>query len=469
MEGVFDLAVIGGGPGGYVAAIRALQLGLKVAVIEERQMGGTCLNRGCIPTKALLHAAEVYETVRNASVFGVDVEKATFDYNRITSRKEAIVNQLRAGVEQLVMGNGGIIISGRGYIKDTNTVEVSGADQYTVTCGKMIIATGSKPSKLNIPGGDLPFVTDSDGILELKTVPSRMVIIGGGVIGMEFASLFSAFGCEVAIIEMMDQILPGLDREVAATIRKKMEARGIRISTDSRLTGMTRGTGVNAALCTYEQAGAPKTAEGDIVLVAVGRRPCSDGIGTESTGISVEKGYINVNDLMQTNIEGIYAIGDVTGKTQLAHVASAQGFVAAANAAGQNKKMDYSAVPSCIYTSPEIASIGLSEEECRRRGRNIKVGRFPVSMNGKSKIIGERSGFAKIIADEGTGEIIGAHIVSPRATDMITEIAAAMKFELTISDIADTIHPHPTVSEIIMEAAHDADALSVHKPASRIK
>jgi len=461
MEHKYDLTVIGGGPGGYVAAIRACRYGLKVALVEERDMGGTCLNRGCIPTKSLLHSAEVYHTVKTSMEYGVTANDVSFDYKRIASKKDAVVKQLRSGVEYLVKSSGGTIIKGRAAIKDKSTIEISGNNNQSITTEKIIIATGSRPAKPPIPGIDGKRVLSSDEVLEMTACPDRIVIIGGGVIGVEFATVFNSLGKEVTIVEMMQTILPGVDTEISGILRKSLEKKGIKVFTGA---GVTSIKSEENAVCVFDDNGTEKSAEGDIVIVAIGRKPNSENIGLENVGIETERGFIKIDDGLETSVKGIYAIGDVTGKVLLAHVASAQGLAAAANAAGKNHKMEYSVVPGCIYTSPEIASVGLTEDEAIKKGYRVKVGRFPISANGKSMIMGEREGLAKIVTDQTTGEILGAHIMGPRATDMISEMCVAMKLESTIEELADTIHPHPTVSEIIMEAAHDVEGLCVHKP-----
>lgn len=461
MDNKYDLTVIGGGPGGYVAAIRACQYGLKVALIEENEMGGTCLNRGCIPTKSLLHSAEVYHAVRTSAEYGVTVNNVGFDYNKIATKKDAVIKQLRSGVEYLVKSNGCSVIKGRAIIKDKNIIEVTGDNHQTIMTDKIIISSGSRPARPPIPGIDGSNVLSSDEVLEMTFCPDKIVIIGGGIIGVEFATVFNSLGKEVTIIEMMDTLLPGVDAEISGILRKSLEKKGITIFTGARVTSVRTE---NNAECVFEDKGVEKSAEGDIVIVAIGRKPNSEDLGIENVGVETERGFIKVDDRLETSVSGIYAIGDVTGKLMLAHVASAQGLAAAANAAGRDHRMEYSIVPGCIYTSPEIATVGLTEEEAVKKGCKVKVGRFPVSTNGKSMIMGEREGLAKIVTDEATGEVLGAHFMGPRATDMISEICVAMKLESTIEELADTIHPHPTVSEIIMEAAHDIEGLCVHKP-----
>ena len=461
MNNEFNLTVIGGGPGGYAAAIRASQLGLKVALVEEAELGGTCLNRGCIPTKSLLHSSELYSMTRHFSEFGIEIKDLAFNYTKAASKKHAVVKQLRRGVEALVKNSGCCIFAGRGLIKSTHTVEVTGKDHRIITTDNIIIATGSMPSIPPIPGIESARVLVSDDVLNLKECPEKVVIIGGGVIGMEFATIFNALGKAVTVVEMTGTILSGVDVEISEICRKIIERKGVAIFTESKVMSLKSDSGT---ICIFENNGTEMGIEADMVIVAAGRKPKTEGIGLENIGILTEQGFINVNERMETSIKGIYAIGDITGKPMLAHVATAQGLVVASNAAGKDKIMNYSVIPACIYTNPEIATVGLTEAEALKKGLSIKIGRFPISANGKSIIMGEKEGLAKLIADADTGEILGAHIIGPRATDMIAEICIAMKLESTIEEVADTIHPHPSISEIIMEAAHDIEGLCIHKP-----
>ena len=455
----YDLVVIGGGPGGYVAAIRAQQLGLKTAVIEEKDMGGTCLNWGCIPTKALLHSADVFHQAKHSAAYGVIIPEVQIDYPAIVKNKDQVVKQLRSGVEYLVKSNGGEIIRGRARFLDEHTLEVGAPAQRTIRAARTIIATGSRPSKPPIPGIGGALIMDSDAILAMKECPDSLIIIGGGVIGVEFATVYSQLGKAVTIIEMMPEILPGTDRELVAVLRKKLEAGGVRIITGAKVVALDSAA---EATCRYELDGQTAEIKAARILVAIGRRPNSENLGLEKTSVKIKRGFIEVNERLETAAASILAIGDVTGKMLLAHVASEQGLVAAANAAGGQHRMDYGIIPACIYTDPELAAVGLTEEAAVKQGFSIKVGKFPVSGNGKSKIVGVHEGLAKIITDTVTGEILGAHILAPRATDMIAEICVAMKLEATYEEVAATIHPHPTVSEILMEAAQDVDGFSVH-------
>jgi len=461
MSREFDLTVIGGGPGGYVSAIRAAQLGLKVAIAEEREMGGTCLNRGCIPTKSLLHSAEVYHMIKSCSGSGIEVSGLAFDFAGIAQKKENIVKQLRSGVEQLIRSSGSTVICGKARIMDQNSIEISGKNRETIKSDRIIIATGSRSAMPPIPGINNNKVLNSDGLLGLAACPKRIVIIGGGVIGVEFAEIYSSFGSEVTVIEMLDTILPGIDSDISSQLKKSLESKGVKIYTGSRVLAICSDMDTG---CTFESNGKQLNAEADVILVATGRKPNTEDIGLENIGLCTEKGFIGVDERLETAVKGIYAVGDVTGKALLAHLAMSQGLIAAGNAAGRNERADYSIIPACIYTNPEIAVVGLTEAEAVKRGLKVKVGRFPVSSNGKSILSGEKEGFAKIIVDEATGEILGAHVICQRASDIISEMCLAMKLEATVEEVAATIHPHPTVSEILMEAAHDVQGLCINKP-----
>jgi dihydrolipoamide dehydrogenase len=449
----YQAAVVGGGPGGYVAAIRLAQLGIKVVLIEKDKLGGTCLNRGCIPTKSLLHSAEVYKTVREAEKYGVNAKDASFDYLKISGRKDSVVGKLRKGIEYLEKKAGVDVITGTASFVDKNTLAVN---NDTVTAENIIIATGTAPAKIPIPGIDSPGVMDSDAVLAMTGCPKSVVIIGGGVIGVEFATLFATLGVKVSIVEMMNEILPTADEEIAGLMRKKLTQEGVEIFTGAKVEKIEPGITVH-----FDQNG-KKSVSGEACIVAIGRRPVTDGLNLEKAGVSTNRGFVVVDDYLKTNVPNIYAIGDVTGKVQLAHVASAQGLVAAHNIAGESRRMRYDIIPSCVYSEPEIASVGMTEEQAKKL-HGVKVGRFATAVNGRSMIMGESAGLVKIITEEKTGEILGCHIMAPRATDMIGEIAAAMRAEGTIEELADTIHAHPTVSEMIMEAAHDVEHMCVHQ------
>ena len=455
----YEAAVLGGGPGGYVCAIRLAQLGKKTVLIEKQDVGGTCLNSGCIPTKALLHSAEVYETVMHASQFGVITNEVMYDYGMISAKKEMVVKTLRGGVEYLLKKNGVDIVRGEGVLKSSGEISVGGE---MISADSIVVATGSRPATVPIPGIDSAGVMDSDGVLAMKEAPDSLVIIGGGVIGIEFATLMGTLGKKVTVVEMLPQILSGVDEEIVAEMRTVLQKKGINIYTSSKVIRIESGG--DALVCHYEQDGKPAKVSAQVCMVAIGRKPNTEDIGLDIVGVKGERGFIEVDETMRTNVPGIYAIGDITGKMQLAHVASEQGIVAAHNIAGQRRYMHYDIIPACIYTSPEISSVGLTEQAAKEKGYSVKTGRFATSANGKSMIVGEKSGAVKIVTDAKTGEILGAHMMCPRATDMIAEICAAMRAEGTIDELEDTIHPHPSISEMLMEAAHDVSGLCVHAP-----
>ena len=458
-----DIVVLGGGPGGYVAAIRAAQYGKKVALIEARELGGTCLNRGCIPTKALLHGAEVYEQTMNAAAFGVNANEVGFDYGKMAAYKDATVEKLVSGIGSLEKAHGVTVIKGFGRLTDRHHIDVvrsadDGSETVSVYFDKLILATGSSPARPPIEGIDGKNIVTSDDILSMKELPESFVIIGGGVIGIEFATLFATLGRPVTVIEMMPSILPGADADIVRTCLRVLKKKKVAIVNNAKVTKLEGGDTVTVS---YELNGAVKTASAACCVVSVGRRAETRGIGLENVGIEMNRAFVVIDDHCRTNVENIYAIGDITGKIQLAHVASAQGLVAAANAAGHDEIMDYSVVPSCIYTSPEIAFIGISEEKAKAQGIEYKLGTFNVAGNGRAMVMGENLGIVKLISDM-EGKLIGAQLMCPRATDMIAELAAVIKLGGSVKDVADTIHPHPTVSESVMEAAHDWEGLCCH-------
>lgn len=454
----YQVAVLGGGPGGYVAAIRAAQCGLKVALIEQDALGGTCLNRGCIPTKALLRSAEVYETIKKANEFGIASSPASVDAKRIFARKDGIVKQLVNGVRGLMQANKIDLYIGTGKVINPQKLEISEKSGLkTITTEKLILATGSKPFVPPIPGFDVPGVITSDEALDLGEIPKSMIIIGGGVIGLEFAYLMQTFGCKVTIIEMMPAILPIADKEVVEVVIGSLEKSGVTFFTDAKVSRISKGE--IGLVVEYLIENAIHKVEGEKVLIATGR--AANFAGVESLGVHEKRG-IPVNERMETSISGVYAIGDVVGGIQLAHVASAQGMVAAENAAGMSSHYSDDTVPSCIYTAPEAAWFGMSEASAKEKYTNIKVGKFPFQASGKAMAYGETKGFVKIICEAQYGEIVGVHIVGPHATDLISEGALAKYAEATVEELAHAIHPHPTLSEAIMEAAHVAMGQGIH-------
>lgn len=449
----FDVAVLGAGPGGYEAAIRCTQYGLKTALIEARELGGTCLNRGCIPTKALLHSAELYEEAKDAAKFGVSTGDVSYDYTKIAANKDAVVAKLRGGIASLEAAHGVEVINGFGKLTSPTTIDVDGK---VIEADKIILATGSAPARPPIPGIDGKNVITSDEVLSMTELPDSFVIIGGGVIGMEFTTLFASLGKKVTVLEMMPSILPGVDASIVSSLKASLKKKGVNIINNAKVTGIQGGDTVSVS---YELNGKSETATGSVCVVSVGRRAMISGIGLEELGIKMNRAFVEIDACMQTSIKNIYAIGDITGKIQLAHVATAQGLVAAANCAGRTATLDYDVVPACIYSSPEIAYIGMTAEKAKEAGYDVEIGSYNVAGNGKALVMGVNTGVVKIIAQKTTGKVLGAQIFAPRATDMIAEIAVVMKKGGTIADIADTIHPHPTVSEAVMEAAHDAEGM----------
>ncbi len=454
----YQAAVIGGGPGGYVAAIQCAQRGLKTVLVEKRDLGGTCLNRGCIPTKTLLHSAEVFHEIKESKALGIEIAgEVGFKYKKIAKRKDKVVKQLRSGVEYLVSGHGADIVSGEAVLTGKNTFRV-GEEEFEAE--KIILATGSAPAQIPIPGADQETVLNSDSVLALTELPESVTIIGGGVIGVEFATLFADLGVQTTIVEMLPTILAGNDPDICSTMAYLLEGKGVTIHVGAAVKEIRSDMSV-----VFEKDGeTQETAPAANVIMAIGRRPETAALNLAAAGVeATEKGFIPVNEYLQTNVENIYAIGDITGKIQLAHVATAQAVVAADHAAGIVRAMDYAAVPSCIYTAPEIACVGLTEEAAKKAGRNVKVGQFNLSGNGRSLAVNSMDGFVKLIADAQTDEVLGCHILGAYATEMIGEAAVAIQNKLTAAQLGNTIHAHPTVSESIMEAAHDIHGLCCHK------
>jgi dihydrolipoamide dehydrogenase len=459
-----DIAILGGGPGGYVAVLRAAQLGAQVVLIEEDKVGGVCLNVGCIPTKALLRSAEVYRTLQRAEEFGLKLEGSVApDWPAIQERKEKIVRQLVYGVEVLLRKAGVQVLTGRGRFVAPKTLEVTTANgAQRVNATNVVIATGSRPMQLPQAGFDLPGVIDSTGALALEDLPRRLLIVGGGVIGVEFAEIFNAFGVEVTVVEMLSSLLPLMDAELGQALAWTFGQRGIEMLLDSRMTRVDAvDGGLQATVSTPE---GEKRLKADKILVAVGRWPNLEDIGLEIAGVRVEKTGIPVSAQMQTNVPGIYAIGDVTGGIQLAHVASQGGEVAVENVLGHTSMLNLKTVPSCVYTDPEIASVGLSEAQAREAGHDVRVGRFPLTASGKALTYGETDGLVKVVSEARFGEVLGLHIVAPHASDLIHEGGLALALEATLDEIIATVHGHPTLGEAIREAVLAARGAAIHLP-----
>ncbi|WP_369019232.1 dihydrolipoyl dehydrogenase [Thermatribacter velox] len=458
----FDLLVIGGGPAGYAGAIRAAQRGLKVALIEKRELGGTCLNRGCIPTKALFKAQEVLHLVQNAAQFGIKASFEGLDWNQVLKRKNQIVKRLTGGVGFLLRKAGAEIIQGVARFVDGNQIEVTKADESkeVLKARFIFLASGSRTALPPVKGLELEGVIDSEEALSLPSLPERLVVIGGGVIGMELACIFNTFGVQVEVIEMMPKILPPVDSEVTALLTEMVEKRGMKIHLEARVKAIQKVA--KSLKVTFEKEGQEKEVQGDLVLIATGRKPLLEGLNIESTGIQVENGVPKTDSTMRTTVPHIYAIGDINGRHMLAHVAYKEAEVAVANLLGEKKYMDYRAVPNCVFCSPEVASVGLSEEEAIQKGFDVSIGKFPFRGCGKALIEGESEGFVKIIACKKTKEILGIHIIGPQASSLIAEATLAMALECTPQEIAETIHAHPTLPEATMEAAEAVFGAPLH-------
>ena len=456
----FDLVVIGSGPGGYIAAIRGAQRGLKTALIEAGDLGGTCLNRGCIPSKALIANAEVLRKVREAGSYGVSCQNISFDYAAMKDRKDSVVNNIRNGLEGLIKSNQITIFNGYGKFLSKTEVKVTGKDNEVLEAEKIIIASGSEPRELPFIPFDHKVVLDSTSMLNLTKLPKKLFIIGGGVIGCEFACLHNAFDVDVTIFEVLPSILGTEGKNVSQLLTRSFKKRGINIETNAVIDKVeTTATGVSFHLADG------RTMEADMALVSVGRRFNSDNLGLEKIGVTIEEnGAIPVNEHLETNVPGVYAIGDVTGKWILAHVASHQGMIAADNAAGISNVMHYNAVPSVIFTEPEVGTIGLTLERAIDEGYDATLGKFPFQALGKAQATINTEGFAQIVVDKPTGQILGAQVVGHGASALIAEMAIAISNELTVDSIGDTIHAHPTIAEAWMEAAFMANDMPLHLP-----
>jgi dihydrolipoamide dehydrogenase len=461
----YDLCIIGSGPGGYVAAIRAAQLGMTALVVEkEPRLGGVCTLWGCIPTKAMLHTADLLEEARHGAEVGVAAREVRLDMPAAMKHKEKIVRQSTNGISYLMKKNRVDVASGFGRLAGPGRVSVTGADgAETVYAAKnVIVATGSTPRSL--PGMDIDdkAVLSSTSMLELTEVPKSLVVIGSGAVGVEFASMHARFGAKVTIIEVLPRIVPVEDEEISRELAASFKRQGIAIYTETRLERMTRGEG-GVELLARSAGDKTETFRAEKVLMAVGRRPLTDGIGLEAMGIATEKGYVTVDANMRTSVPGVYAIGDVVPTQALAHLASAEGVLAVEHMAGRpTRPINYDQVPGCTYCAPEIGSIGLTEAKARERGYDVVVGKFPFSAIGKARILNQASGFVKIVAEKKYDEVLGVHIIGPAATELIAEAGAALKLEATSEELVKTIHAHPTLSEAIHEAAEAVQGHAIH-------
>lgn len=453
----YTIAILGGGPGGYVAAIKAAQLGAKTVLIERSEVGGVCLNEGCIPTKTLLKSARVYQDILNSESFGIKIGKESaisVDWSAMLKRKDGVVGQLTAGVRQLLQRNSVEVRNGYGEVKDPHTILVDG---QTISAEYLIIATGSRPNIPTIPGLKSAFAdglaVTSKGAMEFAEIPGELVIVGGGVVGIEFAALFNALGSKVTVLEK-SFILRSLDQDLRKYMLRTLRKKGVEILEEVEVEGF------DGATVLAQVKGEARRFHGDKVIVSLGRKPIIEAV--QALGLAMEGTAIRTNERLETSIKGVYAIGDVNGKQMLAHVASAEGIVAVENILGGKSAIDYDKVPAAIYSFPEVAVVGLTEEEARRRGHKLQIGNFPLAANGKALAEGEAEGFVKIVADEQYGEILGVHIIAAQATDLISEAVATLELEGTVHDLAQTIHPHPTSSEIIMEAAQATIDQAIH-------
>lgn len=453
-EHEYDVIVVGGGPAGYVCAIKAAQLGGRVALIEKDVVGGTCLNRGCIPTKTYLKTAEIVEHIKSSAYRGINVaqDAVSFDMKTAKANKNDIVKKLTGGVGVLLKSNGVDVFDGEGVINKDKTVTVN---DKVLAANSIVYAGGSVPSNVPIPGIDSRFVVTSNELLDIEEVPKTLAVIGGGVIGVELGQAMNAFGSEVTIIEMMDRITPFMDEEASALLKKQMTKSGIKVMTSTRVDALEEKND-HAILKVGDNE-----IEADLVLLCVGRKP--DLSGVENAGVAIEKGFVVVDEQMRTNVPGIYAAGDVTGKSMLAHAAFKMGEIAAENALGGNESFNGVRIPACIYTMPEVSSIGLTEVEAREK-HDVKIGKFPFTANGRALASGESEGFVKVVADKKYGEILGVHIIGPGAAEMINEAAVMMAMEVTCEEMGKIVHAHPTYSEALMESAASVAGTCINLP-----
>ena len=456
-----DVAILGAGPGGYVAAIRAKKLGLNVIAIEKEYLGGVCLNWGCMPTKALAHTAEVIESANKSSELGINIGDISVDFQKVMSRKDNVIKSLRSGIEFNFKKNEIEIVRGEGKLVSHNKLLVKSSDgnEIEINANNVILATGSHASSVPPFTLDNEGILDNVGILSLKELPKSMLVVGGGVVGCEFSSIFATLGCKVTIIEVMPRILLNEDEEVSELIKKVFSKKGINIYTGVTVTEVKKSG--DKHICSLSSG---ESLTVDKILVSVGRKPNTEGFGFKENGIDIDdKGFIKVDKNLRTNVKNIYAIGDMIGGYQLAHVASAEGLIAIDNILGKNKEADYSVVPWAIFTLPEIGTVGLNKKQAEEKGYKVLMGIFPFKSNGKALAIQQTEGFIKICTDAATGEILGSTIIGPRASDLVHEVAVAMHGELSVDYISDTIHAHPTLAEAVMEAAEDCFGLSTHK------
>jgi dihydrolipoamide dehydrogenase len=458
-----NVIIIGGGPAGYVGAIRAAQLGASVTVVEKEELGGTCLNVGCIPTKVLTSAAHTYSALKTAPRWGLKTSGMELDWSLLMKRKQMAVTRLVTGVKSLLKARNVNVVKGTAAFLDEKTIEVRKEDGTSekLQADRFLVCPGSLPIRLPIPGIELEGVIDSADALSLDSVPKSMLIIGGGVIGCEFAYIYNSFGTQITIVEMLPQIIPGEDEEVVAALRASMERSGMKIYTSSKVTRIDPGKDKTRSITVSAKDQEIKV-EAEKILLSVGRRPNTKDMGLEKLGIKMDRGIILVDDHLRANLPHVYAAGDCIGNWLLAHVASMEAEIAVENALGHDEKMDYTAVPSCIYTHPEIGSVGINEKQAKEKGIEIKTGKFPMLACGRAQAELEAEGFVKVVVEKNSEKILGAQILGHRATDLIAELALAIHMGAKTEDVIDTIHAHPTLSEPIREAVLKADGRPIH-------
>jgi dihydrolipoamide dehydrogenase len=463
MASTYDLIVVGSGPGGYVAAIRASQLGMKVGVVEKAELGGICLNWGCIPTKALLKSAQVFEYIKHASDYGINVGEASADFGAVVNRSRGVAQGMSKGIQFLFRKNKIDHIAGYGKLKGKGQLEVTpeGGQPQIYEAKHIILATGARSRELpNLPIDGQKIIGYRQAMV-LENQPKKMVVVGSGAIGVEFAYFYNAMGTEVTVVEYLPNIVPVEDEEISKQLEKSFKKSGINVMTSSEVLSVdTSGAG---CLVKIKTAKGEETIEADVVLSAVGIQTNLENLGLEEVGVAVERGRVITDDFYKTNVEGVYAIGDIVKGPALAHVASAEGIICVEAIAGHHPEpLDYKNIPGCTYCSPEIASVGYTEKECKEMGREIKVGKFPFSASGKASAGGVKDGFVKVIFDAKYGEFLGAHMIGANVTEMIAEIVVARKLETTGHEIIKAVHPHPTMSEAVMEAAAAAYGEVIH-------
>ncbi|AOK88769.1 dihydrolipoyl dehydrogenase [Paenibacillus polymyxa] len=468
-----DVAILGGGTGGYVAAIRAAQLGKEVVIIEKDKLGGTCLHRGCIPSKALLRSAEVYATIKESAQYGIETSGAQLVFPKVQERKEAVVEQLHQGVQFLMRKNKITVLSGKGRVIGPSifspksgavAVELEDGEMETIVPAHLIIATGSRPRVLSGLEPDGEFILSSDEALTMEELPASLIIVGGGVIGVEWASMLNDFGVGVTVVEAANRLIPTEDEDVSREMQRLLTKRGVKVLTGSQVLAKTYGKDEEGVQIDVQKGEETETLSASKLLISVGRQANVENIGLENTDIRVERGFISVNEHLQTNEPHIYAIGDCIGGLQLAHAASHEGLQAVHHLAGEDfHSVPNHLIPRCIYTRPEAASVGLTEQEARERGHQVKTGKFPFQAIGKSLVYGSRDGFVKVVADEKTNDILGVHMIGTHVTDLISEAALAQLLDATPWEVGQLIHPHPTLSEILGEAmlAVDGQAIGI--------